>query len=88
MYNFPTYRKIPDGMSDRLDQIEKIRSEVWEAEAECSFKGSPIKYIMELWDIVHATETALREFPAPLVDACRKVVIENNRARGYYDDEQ
>lgn len=86
MYNFPTYRKIPDGFGDRIKQFEKIYSEVKEAEDESYFESSPVKYIMELWDIIHATETALKEFPAPLVDACRKVVIENNRARGYYDD--
>lgn len=88
MYNFPTYRKIPDGFGDRIKQIEKIYSEVKEAEDESYFESSPVKYIMELWDIVHATETALREFPAPLVDACREVIIENNRARGYYYDGQ
>lgn len=88
MYNFPTYRKIPSGEAERRVQFEKIYSEVAEAEIEADFIGSPVKYIMELWDIIHDTETALKEFPSPLVDACRKVVIENNRARGYYNDEQ
>lgn len=43
-------------------------------------------YGMELMDVIHAAETALRmEFDDNEVDALRDAVEEKNRERGYYE---
>ena len=41
---------------------------------------------MELMDVIHAAETALRmEFDDAEVDGLREAVEEKNRERGYYE---
>ncbi|MEC4272730.1 hypothetical protein VJ923_06130 [Adlercreutzia sp. R25] len=48
-------------------------------------KESRLAYGMELMDVIHAAETALRmEFEDEELDDLREAVIEKNRARGYY----
>ena len=39
---------------------------------------------MELLDVVHACETALREVPEDMLDAAKRKVVMKNYARGYY----
>lgn len=46
------------------------------------------EYGMELMDVIHAAETALRfDFSDFEVEQMRKDVEAKNRARGYYDEE-
>lgn len=47
-----------------------------------------LMYGMELMDVIHAAETALRfDFSDYEVEQMRKDVEAKNRARGYYDEE-
>ena len=70
----------------------------WEAEADIPASvqrvcGSRVaearrEYGMELMDVIHAAETALRrDFDAREAEELRREVIEKNRKRGYYADE-
>lgn len=95
-YRFPAMAKLYE--FNDLQQVEYIQGEAKEAmDALCSIlKGSFNKkfrdrkrkaYGMELMDVIHATETALRmEFTEKEVEELQRRVIEKNRKRGYYDD--
>lgn len=45
-----------------------------------------LPYTIELMDVIHACETALREFEPRHLDAAKMLVIRKNDDRGYYDD--
>lgn len=72
------------------DQIMKIRSEMIEAKREeinkrCEGGEHRMFYGMELIDIIHAAETALRmEFTPKEAVKLWKAVEKKNRDRGYY----
>lgn len=85
------------------DQLAKIEDETKEAIKACGDYGcvqletrfdSPQaekareEYLMELLDIIHCVETALRmEYVDEAeYERIRQLVIEKNRKRGYYDD--
>lgn len=88
---------LPDGIS-RIDQMGKLFSETDEAdrarraltlaESFCCYARTEeyrIAYGMELMDVIHAAETALRmEFNDAEVDDLRDAVEDKNRRRGYY----
>lgn len=90
-YRFPAISGIEKITNKQ--QIEKIRSEYIEvARAEIRYRcekenDKRVDYGMELMDIIHAAETALRiEFTEDEVAELRKMVEEKNRARDYYDE--
>lgn len=97
-YRFPAIA-ASDGFS-RLDQFGKLIEEVSEVESArrtlsladdfCDDCGEIERYRtaygMELMDVIHAAETALRmEFSDAEVDGLREAVEEKNRKRGYYE---
>nr|DAU21101.1 MAG TPA: hypothetical protein [Caudoviricetes sp.] len=102
-YRFPAMVLLGDWDSE--DQINKVRSETVEAYRalrDCLWdydtgkrREEPIEadrtaYGMELMDVIHAAETALRmEFSEEEVGRLREKVIEKNALRFYYGkDEQ
>lgn len=97
-YRFPAIA-ASDGFS-RLDQFGKLIEEVSEVEAArnaidlaydfCDDRDEiemyRTAYGMELMDVIHAAETALRmEFNDAEVDVLRDAVEDKNRKRGYYE---
>ena len=91
VYRFPPMKGL-EGFTAR-EQHRKIRSELSEA-MNCEIRyrcggrqdrEERENYGMELLDIIHATETALRmEFDADEIEELRAKVIEKNAKRGYY----
>lgn len=94
IYRFPAF-KINDEM-DLRSQIQKILTELKEAKsAEIRYRCSGKERIektalgMELLDIIHATETALRmEYTEDEIEDLIEKVIEKNSNRGYYQDDK
>ena len=95
-YRFPAIACIEEPSNTR--QADKIYEESLEGcGAQLSYEmaeryGNPIihkireNYGMELMDVIHAAETALRmEFDDAEVDGLREAVEEKNRERGYYE---
>ena len=90
IYRFPAF-KVDDDMNLR-SQIDKIKTELREAKSaeiryRCNGKEGIEKTAlgMELLDIIHATETALRmEYTEEEVEDLRNKVIVKNQARNYY----
>lgn len=81
-YRFPAMAGMEE--YDALDQIEHIREEVDEAILARQDRERQ-SYGMELLDVIHAAETALRmEFGDAEVCRLRERVIEKNSKRGYY----
>lgn len=91
IYRFPPITNT-DGIEAK-HQLQKIKSELHEAiAAEMNYRcgvtdGNRRKeYGMELLDVIHATETALRmEFTEDEAQRLRAKVIEKNAKRGYYE---
>lgn len=90
-YRFPAVR--PDLTASSSYQASKISEEVEEAiEAIEDYRSRPsrenrIAYGMELMDVIHAAETALRiEFTGEEVDDLTDAVILKNLDRKYYED--
>lgn len=88
-YRFPAVRS--DMTASRSYQASKINEEVEEAiEALSDYRSRPsgkarAAYGMELMDVIHAAETALRmEFNDAEVDGLCDAVEKKNRRRGYY----
>lgn len=83
VYRFPAIANID--VFDTLEQLKHIERELREA-YEANYDRERQNYGMELLDIIHATETALRmEFSDQEVDELRAKVIEKNARRGYYN---
>lgn len=100
-YKFPAMA-LPDGHS-RIDQMGKLFSETDEVDKArrelalaydfCDDRDEiemyRTAYGMELMDVIHATETALRmEFGDDEVIALQLKVVEKNRRRGYYGKDE
>lgn len=98
-YRFPAMEQLNE-FTD-ADQLAHIQSEVTEAfilherwaitaivtNDDDMTKCDRNLYGMELMDVIHSTETALRkEFSPEEVAQLRDAVIEKNRKRGYYGD--
>ena len=90
-YRFPAMARLD--MWTREGQVDKILAEATEVMAEqfrLDFKAGAerrIAYGMELMDVIHAAETALRmEFDDGEVDVLRGCVEHKNRERGYYGE--
>lgn len=100
-YQFPRMKNIGDWIIQ--DQLAKIQDETKEAIYACGNYGcvqlttgyaSPNaelarkEYLVELMDIIHCVETALRmeDVDNEEYEQVRQLVIEKNRKRGYYDD--
>lgn len=78
----PCPQWIPSNAYERSMQVAAIMREADEARIafDSAWKDGLLSYVMELMDVIHACETALREF-----DAIKALVIKKNDDRGYYD---
>ena len=86
-WNFPPCPQwVPESDGQRIRQTRKVAEEVVEALHAVDQWGDEnvSGYVMELLDVVHACETALREFPEDMLDAAKRKVVMKNYARGYY----
>lgn len=84
-YRFPAMEKLAEW--DTMEQIAKIDEEVTEAREAYFAVDNEIPYGVELMDIIHSCETALRmRFTESEVDSLYALAIEKNRKRGYYGD--
>lgn len=96
-YRFPALKTVQTYTQRGI--IEKIGEELLEASAalgawdtcepyEQRWIFTRRDYGMELMDIIHACETALRmEFTDEEIDALHESVIEKNTARFYYQEQ-
>lgn len=92
IYRFPAM--VTD--NNLRDQMQKILTELKEAKsAEIRYRcggreeTEKLALLMELLDIIHATETAIRiEYTEDEVEIGRQKVIEKNARRGYYKADQ
>ena len=88
-WQFPPCRQIiPVSDRARDKQLRKILEEAVEARVayeRCAEDGM-LPYTIYLMDVIHACETALREFEPRQLDAAKMLVIRKNDDRGYYDD--
>lgn len=97
-YRFPAMAKLGEWTSEQqaqkvLDEaceaFNALRDGLWDYDTgerrEMMSEADRTAYGMELMDVIHAAETALRmEFSNGEVDNLRNAVIEKNRKRGYY----
>lgn len=82
-YRFPAIDKL--GTLDTLTQLEKIDAEVEEAKSAYYSNDFSYDYGVELIDVIHAVETALRmAFDDEEIDMLWRLVEMKNRKRGYY----
>ena len=82
IYRFPSNRRAEElSLTDQVCYIEGELKEVKQAILLCESKH---RIIEELWDTVHAAESALRKFP--LADVARGFifVLRKNAKRGDY----
>lgn len=90
-FNFPSIK--PEMRPDTIrGQFSKIMSELTEAETA----ATPCEQIIELFDVIHAAETALDKIVGDMqipnwdkrtvFDSCYRYTIAKNMARGYYED--
>lgn len=84
----PCPQWIPSNGYERSMQVAAIMREADEARIafDSAWKDGLLPYVMELMDVIHACETALREFDPRQLDAIKALVIKKNDDRGYYDD--
>lgn len=98
-YRFPAMAKLGEWTNE--EQAEKVwdeateaynalRDSLWDYDTgtrrEEMSDSDRTAYGMELMDVIHAAETALRmEFDDNEVDGLREAVEEKNRRRGYYE---
>lgn len=92
-YRFPEMKGIPKRTMH--DQIQKIKEELQEVEdaynsyADGDRTRSREVLGLELIDVIHATETALRiAFTDSEVDDLAEKVIKKNEDRGYYKEDK
>lgn len=100
-YRFPAMARLGEWTNEH--QVTKVcceACEAWDALRDCLWdydtgkrREEPIEadrtaYGMELMDVIHAAETALRmEFSDDEVNELRGMVERKNRKRGYYGRE-
>ena len=85
-YRFPAMAKLAEW--ENSEQIEKIDEELTEAKNAYYGVDGEIAYGVELMDVIHAAETALRmNFSEAEVEHLHQLAIEKNRKRGYYGEE-
>ena len=86
-YQFPPCKRwVPTDSHTRMDQKLKIVEEASEVVFAPAPNGCQMFYAIELMDVIHACETALRELSDDLVSSAKEIVICKNSERGYYDD--
>lgn len=83
----PCYQWVPGNDFERINQLLKVRKEVDETFRAFEHRGEDgmLPYAMELMDVIHACETALREFEPHQLDAIKALTIKKNDDRRYYD---
>ena len=83
----PCSQWVPSNDYQRDTQTRAVLQEAHEAREafERRGEGGMLAYVMELMDVIHACETALREFDPCHLDAIKSLVIRKNDERGYYD---
>lgn len=80
-WQFPPFK----GEIDMNEQLNHIIDEVYEA-AERYEAGDELGFMMELMDVIHAAETAMRQIDLPMghFSATKRSVVRKNLNRGYY----
>lgn len=83
-YRFPAMAKLDEW--DNAQQLTKIDEEVEESRNAYFGNDNEIPYGVELMDVIHAAETALRmNFTDEEVENLHSLVISKNQKKGYYD---
>lgn len=84
-YRFPAIKGLED--FDNSDQLEKIDSEVEESRDAYFYASNYVAFGIELMDVIHAAETALRmNFTDEEVENMQQLTVSKNKKRGYYND--
>lgn len=84
-YRFPAIKGLEE--FDNSEQIEKIDSEVEEVSRAYFGELNDAAFGIELMDVIHAAETALRmNFTDEEVENMHQLTISKNKKRGYYDE--
>lgn len=83
-YNFPAHRDVG---GDIIEQVAKIREESAELALAYFDSECDSRLIEECLDTIHACETLLRRYPVECVKAASDAVVEKNRKRGYYSED-
>ena len=96
-YNFPATRFVPrkaePGLvweaepGDLWRQVHKVCEEAAEIEGAWRYESEE-RVIEETLDCMQACETLLRAFSAERVKIARDAVVEKDRKRGYYREEE
>lgn len=87
-WQFPPHQeRVPRDDYERDRQTRAIHKGAVGAHIAFERRGEDglLPYAMELMDVIHACETALREFEPRQLDAAKMLVIRKNDDRGYYD---
>lgn len=87
-WQFPPRReRVPRDDYERDRQNRQIHKGAVRAQIAFSRRDDDglLPYAMELMDVIHACETALREFDPCQLDRIKALVIRKNDDRGYYD---
>ncbi|WP_101723085.1 hypothetical protein [Eggerthella timonensis] len=83
----PRQERVPRDDYERDRQNRQIHK--GEVRAHIAFSSRDddglLPYAMELMDVIHTCETALREFDPCQLDRIKALVIRKNDDRGYYD---
>lgn len=86
-FRFPAMAKLAEW--DNADQIEKLKEELNEAIDAYYKNGDVTAFGVELMNVIHTSETALRmNFNEKEAELLRQLTIEKNRKRGYYGEEE
>lgn len=85
MYRFPRYQHVPDYFDEQLAKITGEMDEVWEAWHDATVVHDYDHLAVELFDVIHSCETALRMLEgATNVEQAYFDCIQKNKERGYY----
>lgn len=84
-YRFPPMKELEKW--DNSEQLDKLEEEMTEAREAYFSSEHEIAYGIELMDIIHTAETALRiNFNENEIEDLYGLTFEKNKKRGYYDD--
>lgn len=89
IYQFPKTKFVTNDLSDQLGHVT---SEALEAMESYARDEAPVETAIELLDVIHSAETALRILLQQNreldLDDLHDHVIAKNSARGYYDGQK
>lgn len=85
MYRFPRYQQAPAYFEEQLCKVTSEMDEVQEAWFDATATHEYNHLAVELFDVIHSCETALRMLEgATDVEQAYFDCIEKNKERGYY----